>query len=273
VTGRANGSTSLAGDARRSLASTCAFGVGLGGGAFALFLGLACAFGAFDGYAGLLLGPALMYGLPLAAIVGTVCAFFLLRRRNRALRRAVWMIPLITVPVTLALGIATAYAGKALQEKLESAQMLRTVTANYSGHWIRNVSLLGSDCPWDHPEYGGVAPETAPVPLKVEREGRSTPAWDAHRTLALSWFRPLHGARFDEADFDAPTALVHAEVSLPPYRGTIGKVFTIAFLPDDQVRVEAVSASSFDGEVRKPVHDPYVAQGVVQACAGQCCPP
>jgi hypothetical protein len=214
-----------------------------------------------------------MYGLPLAAIVGAACAFFLLRRRDRALRRAVWLIPLITVPATLALGIATAYAGKALQQKLESAQMLRTVTANYSGHWIRNVNLLDPGCQWDRAEVAGVAPETAPVPLEVEREGRSAPAWDAHRTLALSWFRPLHGTRFDEEDFDAPTVLVHAEVSLPRYRGTFGKVFTIVFLPDDEVRVEAVAASGFDGEVRKPVHDRYVAQGVAQACAGQCCPP
>jgi hypothetical protein len=236
-----------------------------------LFIGLAGAFGAFDGYAGFLLVPAMMYGLPLAAIVGAACAVFLLRRRDHAFRRAVWMIPLITVPVTLVLGVATVYAGKFLQEKLESARMLRTVTANYSGHWIRNANLLADGCQWDRAEAAGAAPEAAPVPLEIKRDGHVTPAWSAHRMLSLSWFRPLHGTRFDETDFDAPIVLVRAQVPLPPYRGTTGKLFEIVLLPDDNVRVEVVAASGFDGKVSKPAHDRYVTQGVAQTCAGNCC--
>jgi hypothetical protein len=255
------------------LARLCAYGAALGVGSFLLFLGSIGALGAFHGYGGLILGPALLYGLPIAAVVGALCAVPL-RRRDHPLRRAVWLVPLITVPLTLVLGIATVYAKKALQEKLEQAHTLRTVTANYSGHWIRDAKLFNSDCRWDYMEGDDLAPEAAggSMPLKIEREGSVTPAWDAHRTVTLSWFRPLHGAHFDDLNFEAPTALVHAEVSLPPYRGTINKVFVIVFLPDDKVRVEAVAASGFDGKVPKPSEDRYVTQGTAQTCEGNCCP-
>jgi hypothetical protein len=229
--------------------------------------------GFFDGYAGFLIGPALLYGLPIAAVVGALCAVPL-RRRDHPLRRAVWLVPLITVPLTLVLGIATVSAKKALQQKLERAHILWTVTANYSGHSIRNIKLFDSDCRWDYMEGDDLAPEAAEgsMPLKIEQEGSVTPAWDAHRTVTLSWFRPLHGPHFDDVNLEAPTALVQAEVSLPPYRGSINKVFVIVFLPDDKVRVEAITASGFDGKVSKPSEDRYVTQATAQMCAGNCCP-
>jgi hypothetical protein len=257
----------------RSSTRTGAWGAAIGIASAAVFIAAIWVLGGFSGYAIFLFILAGQYGLPIAIVVGAVCALLSFRRRAWSLRRALWIVPLITIPVTMLLGTAAAMGAKALQEKLEAAHLMKTATANYSGHWIRNVQVLDPDCQWGLAKGEDLSPQEpdASNRLKIERDGHVTLDWASRRTLELSWIRPLHGSGFDEKNLDAPTALVHAAAALPPYRGTMGKVFVIIFLPDDKVRVEAVAASGTDIEVGKPVYDQYVTQGTAQKCAEFCC--
>jgi hypothetical protein len=253
----------------------CAYGAVLGLASGLLLLLAAFLAGDLTIFSGVLLLPLAIYGIPAAGLVGAVCGWYVRRKRKESGWRLLWRVPAMTIPLTLVLGLLVGASGALGDKWSKQLKDMRTVQANYSGHWIRGARTDGSECQtYSSADTAMVAQDSETnITPQVEYRGQQTPEWDQQNRMTVTWWRPVKPEASAD-DESAPVEMLRATADIPHYRTPYNKVFVVDFLPDDRVRVEAFTAFSFDEPISQPADDQYVAQGTVVDCKdAYCCSP